>query len=308
MIVCCGEALIDMLPRETAAGEAAFVPCAGGAIFNTAIALGRLGVETGLFTGLSRDMFGDVLRKTLEASHVSQRYCATLDLPTTLAFVKLANGQASYAFFDENTAGRMIAEDHLPTFGADVEALHFGAISLMSEPCGSSYEALMEREAPRRVISLDPNIRASFIRDREAHRARMQRMIAMSDIVKLSDEDLDWFGYGGRVEEAASAWLEGGPGLVVVTRGKDGAVAYSREHKVSVPGEMVIVADTVGAGDTFNAGLLASLKRGSLLTKEAIAQLDEDALSDALTLGVKAASVTVSRAGANPPWAEEIGL
>lgn len=307
MIVCCGEALIDMLPRETASGEAAFAPYAGGAIFNTAIALGRLGVETGFFTGLSSDMFGEVLRKALTVSNVSQRYLATLDLPTTLAFVKLDNGQATYAFFDENTAGRMITEADLPAFGADVEAMHFGAISLMSEPCGSTYEALMRREAPRRVISLDPNIRPAFIKDRKAHLARMERMIAMSDILKLSDEDLDWFGFGGG-DEAAETWLKAGPGLVVVTRGKDGAVAYSREHKVAVPGELVTVADTVGAGDTFNAGLLASLKRGALLTKEAIVALDEAAIRNALALGVKAASVTVSRAGANPPWTEEIGL
>ncbi|WP_099867311.1 carbohydrate kinase family protein [Pararhizobium haloflavum] len=308
MIVCCGEALIDMLPREAVTGEAAFAPYAGGAIFNTAIALGRLGMRTGFFTGLSSDMFGDILRTSLDASRVDHRYCATLDRPTTLAFVKLTDGQASYAFFDENTAGRMITAADLPVFGIDVEALHFGAISLMSEPCGATYEALMQRETPRRVISLDPNIRASFIKDKEQHLARMQRMIAMSDIVKLSDEDLDWFGYGHRADEAAATWLKLGPALVVVTRGKNGATAFSRSHSISVAGETVTVADTVGAGDTFNAGMLASLKRASLLSKDAIASLDEEAIRDALSLGVKAASVTVSRAGANPPWAHEVGL
>jgi fructokinase len=308
MIVCCGEALIDMLPREAVTGEAAFAPYAGGAVFNTAIALGRLGIPAGFFTGLSGDMFGTILRDTLDAAHVDHRYCASADRPTTLAFVKLTDGQASYAFFDENTAGRMIETDDLPTFGIDVEALHFGAISLMSEPCGSTYETLMEREAPRRVISLDPNIRPGFIKDKQAHLERMNRMIAMSDIVKLSDEDLEWFGFGGRPDEAARAWLGSGPSLVVVTRGAEGAVGYTHRDEVAVGGERVEVADTVGAGDTFNAGILASLKRGNLLGKDAVAALDADQVRDALALGAKTAAITVSRPGANPPWAHEIGF
>ncbi|AZN70755.1 carbohydrate kinase [Georhizobium profundi] len=307
MIVCCGEALIDMLPRKSVTGEDAFAPYAGGAVFNTAVALGRLGIATGFFTGLSSDMFGDVLRATLDSSHVDHRHCATLDRPTTLAFVKLTKGHASYAFFDENTAGRMITEADLPTFGADVKALHFGAISLIPEPCGATYEALMKREAARRVISLDPNIRPGFIPDRQAHLERMNRMIAMSDIVKLSDEDLAWFGFD-TPEAAAAQWLKIGPSLVVVTKGAEGAVGLSIRHRVSMPGNPVDVADTVGAGDTFNAGILASLKRSSLLTKSSIAELGEQAIADALALGAKAASVTVSRPGANPPWAHEIGF
>ena len=115
---------------------------AGGAIFNTAIALGRLGIPTGFFTGLSDDMFGDILRETLKAANVDFGPCAMLSLHTTLAFVKLVNGHASYAFFDENTAGRMITREHLPALGDFCEALHFGAISLIPEPCGSTYEAL----------------------------------------------------------------------------------------------------------------------------------------------------------------------
>jgi fructokinase len=114
MIICCGEALIDMLPRTSTNGEDAFAPYAGGAVFNTALALGRLGMDTSFFTGLSSDMFGDILREALTASGVDHSPCATLDLNTTLAFVRLVDGHASYAFFDENTAGRMITEAHLP--------------------------------------------------------------------------------------------------------------------------------------------------------------------------------------------------
>lgn len=308
MILCCGEALIDMLPRDTTLGEKGFAPYAGGAVFNTAIALGRLGQPTGFFTGLSDDMMGDILRDTLRRSHVDFSYCATLSRPTTIAFVKLTDGHASYAFYDENTAGRMITEADLPALGDDCEALHFGAISLIPEPCGATYEALMAREQATRVISLDPNIRPGFIKDKAAHMARIRRMAAMSDIVKFSDEDLAWFGLEGDEETLARHWLHHGAKLVVVTRGAEGAVGYTARHKVTVPSEKVTVVDTVGAGDTFDAGVLASLKMQNLLTKAQVANLGEEQIAHALALGAKAAAVTVSRAGANPPFANEIGL
>ncbi|OCW56421.1 carbohydrate kinase family protein [Hoeflea olei] len=307
MIICCGEALIDMLPRETVEGEDAFAPYAGGALFNTAIALGRLGLPTGFFSGLSSDMFGDILRKVLEDSGVDHSLCATLDLHTTLAFVRLVNGQASYAFFDENTAGRMLTEAHLPALGDEIETLHFGAISLIPDPCGATYESLMRREHARRVISLDPNIRPGFITDPARHRARIDRMIAMSDILKMSDEDLDWFGMTD-METAARTWLDQGPSLVVFTRGPEGAVGFTKRGRVEVGGVKVTVADTVGAGDTFNAGMLAALKRNGVLGKQAIRSLSDEQLRAALALGAQAAAVTVSRPGANPPWAHEIGF
>lgn len=308
MILCCGEALIDMLPRTTTLGEDAYAPYAGGAIFNTAIALGRLDVPTGFFTGLSDDMMGDILRRTLAESGVDYSYCATLSRPTTVAFVKLVNGHATYAFYDEGTAGRMITEAELPALGEDCEALHFGAISLIPEPCGSTYEALLAREHEKRVISLDPNIRPGFIKDKDAHMGRIRRMAAMADIVKFSDEDLAWFGLEGDEDALARHWLHHGAKLVVVTRGAEGAVGYTADHKVTVPSERVAVVDTVGAGDTFDAGVLASLKMQNLLTKQQVARLSEDQIARTLALGAKAAAVTVSRAGANPPWAKEIGL
>ena len=308
MILCCGEALIDMLPRETTLGERAFAPYAGGAIFNTAIALGRLGIPTGFFTGLSDDMMGDILRDTLASSGVDYSTCAVSSRPTTIAFVKLVNGHASYAFYDENTAGRMISEADLPTLNPDCEALHFGAISLIPEPCGATYEALMNREHQARVISLDPNIRPGFIKDKAVHQDRIERMAAMSDILKFSDEDLAWFGLKGDEEALARHWIARGARLVVVTRGAEGATGYTDRFKVTVPSQRVEVVDTVGAGDTFDAGILASLKRQALLTKEKVAALDEAAVRAALELGARAAAVTVSRAGANPPFAAEIGF
>lgn len=307
MIVCCGEALIDMLPRTTASGEAAFAPYPGGAVFNTAIALARLGAPTAFFSGLSRDAFGQQLTAALANSGVDLRHARFSDRPTTLAFVHLREKQASYLFYDENSAGRMLVEADLPAFDDTVKALHFSCISLIPEPCGSTYETLMRRERDRRVILLDPNIRAGFIPDRQAHLARMRRMIAMADIVKLSDEDLDWFGEAGSHDDIARQWLSQGPKAVIITRGANGAVGYTRTNRIVMPARNVAVVDTVGAGDTFNAGLLCQLYDAGLLSKEAIAKLSQEQLAAALDFATQAAAITVSRAGANPPWRPELG-
>lgn len=306
MILCCGEALIDMLPRTTTLGEPAFAPYVGGAVFNTAIALGRLGAPAGFFSGLSSDLFGGQFREALGASKVSSTYAHTSPRPTTLAFVRLDNGQATYTFYDENTAGRMLTTDDLPELGSEIEAMLFGAISLISDPAGAAYEEFMKREHAHRVMMIDPNIRPNFIPDKAKHLRRVRGMMAMADIVKLSDEDLHWFGEAGSHEDVIRNWLDRGPKLIVVTHGSEGAVGYSKDHKVTVMPEKVKVVDTVGAGDTFNAGILASLHEQGMLTKAAIATLSKDAIHKALALGAKAAAVTVSRAGANPPWRHEI--
>ena len=306
MILSCGEALIDMLPRTTTAGEAAFAPYAGGAVFNTAIALGRLGAPAGFLSGLSTDLFGELLRATLAASHVYTAHAILSDRPTTLAFVTLVNGQASYAFYDENTAGRLIEPADLPTLPADITTMFFGGICLMVEPSGATYEALMAREAASRVTMLDPNIRPSFIKDQVRYRARIERMIGLADIVKLSDEDMHWLYGEGDLADLAARVLELGPVAVFVTEGARGARAFTRQYKVFVGAPKVTVADTVGAGDTFNAGILAALHQAGALSKPALAKLTPEILQAALSLGVRSAAVTVSRAGANPPWAHEL--
>lgn len=307
MILSCGEALIDMLPRRTEAGEDAFAPYPGGAVFNTAIALGRLGAPSGFLSGISTDLFGQMLTGALEASGVDTAFLIRSARPTTLAFVTLRDGQASYAFYDEHTAGRTIRPADLPALPETVEALFFGGISLMVEPGGATYQALMEREAGSgRVMMLDPNIRPSFIADEAAYRARIGRMIALADIVKLSDEDLRWLVGGHGLTAGAEAVLAQGPKAVFVTEGAAGAHGFTAAHSVFVPARRVEVVDTVGAGDTFNAGVLAALHAAGALTRAGVAALSEDALRAALNLGTRAAAVTVSRAGANPPWAREL--
>ncbi|WP_415184958.1 carbohydrate kinase family protein [Phaeovulum sp.] len=306
MILSCGEALIDMLPRETTAGEAAFAPYPGGAVFNTGVALGRLGCRAGFFSGLSSDLFGEMLEAGLTASNVDAGLSHRSSRPTTLAFVKLVGGHASYAFYDENTAGRMLRPQDLPALPAAVKALFFGGISLVGEPCGSAYEALCLREAGARLVMIDPNIRPGFVTDEAAYRARLARMMSVADIVKLSDEDLVWLEGPGDMAQAAQAVLARGPKLVFVTEGAKGAHGFTARDAVFAPARKVTVADTVGAGDTFNAGILAALDRAGALDKAAVAVADAGLIRACLDLGIAAAAVTVSRAGANPPWAAEL--
>lgn len=307
MILSCGEALIDMLPRETAAGEAAFAPYAGGAVFNTAIALGRLGAPSGFFTGLSTDLFGQILDRTLAASGVDTTLCARSARPTTLAFVTLVNGQATYAFYDENTAGRLLSTADLPALPASIDTLFFGGISLVNDPAATAYETLQARAgAAGRVTMIDPNIRPGFIQDTGAFRARINRMIAAADIVKLSDEDLRWLYGDGQPDDLARAILSKGPKVVFITEGAKGARALAATQDRFVAATPVTVADTVGAGDTFNAGVLAALHARGCLTKAGVAALSDSTLDAALSLGTRAAAITVSRPGANPPWSHEL--
>lgn len=307
MILSCGEALIDMLPRTSTLGEPAFAPHAGGAVFNTAIALGRLGAPAGFFSGLSTDMLGEILAQTLENSKVDIRFCVRSARPTTVAFVKLVNGQATYAFYDEGTAGLMLTQDQLPTLPAAVTTLFFGGISLVNDPAAGTYAALQARECAARVTMIDPNIRPGFIAGKEAsYRQRIEGMIARADIVKLSDEDLHWLLGAGDTVALARGILARGPKVVFITEGAAGARAVSATQNRFVAAQQVAVADTVGAGDTFNAGALCALHEAGALTKARIAALSETELDAALHLGTRAAAITVSRAGANPPWRSEL--
>ncbi|WP_171232246.1 carbohydrate kinase [Ruegeria sp. HKCCA4812] len=308
MILCCGEALIDMISEPTASGAIGFVPHTGGAVLNTAVAMGRLGVPVGMLTGLSSDMFGQQLIDALKASHVDTTHVIISDRPTTLAFVQLSDGHATYSFVDENTAGRMLLPEDMPDQLPAVSALYLGGISLACEPCADAYAALLDRHGSDRAVMLDPNIRPDFIKDQTRFRTRLNRMISRADIVKVSDEDLDWIIPGAEAESAkASVLLQAGPSVVIVTRGSDGAHGYLADgSEVSVPVKPVEVVDTIGAGDTFNAGVLTELSRAGHLTKSGLRGLTVESLQAAMELGADVAAVTVSRAGAEPPWAHEL--
>ncbi len=306
MILCCGEALIDFLPRKGADGADVYQPFNGGSIYNTAIALGRLGAPVSYFGGLSTDFFGDSLIAGLKESHVDIRPAKVQDLNTTLALVKLVDGQARYVFVDAASAGRMVTKKDLPKLPKSCAALHFGSISLIPEPCGGAFEALMKRETKTRVISLDPNIRPTLIKSKREHMARLNRLIAMADILKISDEDVHWMTGHHDFAKAAKAWLKKGPKIIAITRGGEGVEIFTRAYAFTQVAPKVVIADTVGAGDTFTAGFLATLLKDGNLTKKALAAITEADLRHAADFAARAAAVTCTRPGANPPWAKEM--
>jgi len=309
-ILCAGEALIDMVPRDTPEGLA-FLPLPGGSVFNTAIAGARLGAPTLFWYGLSTDLFGDQLRAALASAGVDAHLCQPVDRHSTLAFVTLNEGQARYLFLDENTAGRMLTPADMPEVPGQVGALFIGGISLVGEPVGSTMEALAAKVAgdgQGRLIMLDPNIRHDFIRDEAAYRARIGRLIALSHVVKLSDEDLLWLNGPGDLAEQVRKVQALGPHLVLVTQGARGAHAFSPDWNVQVTTAPVTVVDTVGAGDTFNAGFLAALGEAGALSRDGVTRISREDISVALAFATRAAGISVTRAGANPPWRNELEI
>jgi fructokinase len=308
MILCCGEALIDMVPETSVSGDPCFVPKVGGAVFNTAVALGRLSSQVALFTGVSRDFFGSQLRQELENSQVKKEHLSYQDGPTTLAFVHLENGHATYTFYTENAADTTLLPENSPSKGFEFNAIFFGGISLCTDPTASTMLDFMQKRSDRSVTMLDPNIRPSFISDEGSYRRRLKKMIALSDILKLSDEDLNWLVPHHQHLQAQIGELVGtSKTLVLITKGPQGAEAFQTGQKISqVSSPKVEIQDTVGAGDTFNAGFLHFLMKNDALTKQYCRSPNLSVLNEALAYATKAASVTVSRKGANSPWQSEM--
>ncbi len=306
MILCCGEALIDMVQRDED-GANLFRSYNGGGIYNSAIALGRLGENVGLFAGMSTDVFGQSLRAGLKASKVSEKFLRIKDLHTTLAIAKVdTKGNASYFFVDDASAGRWLEKRDMPKLTKSIKAILFGGICLVPEPSGGTYEALMKKASKKQVIIMDPNIRPPQIKDRKKHLARLNRMIAMLDILKISDEDVKWMTGSADLVKAAKSFLKKGAKIVAITRGGEGCTVFTTRFAFEALAPEVKVADTVGAGDTFTAGFLHHLSMNGRLTKKALASINDDDLKAAAFYGMKAAAVTVSRHGADPPWANEM--
>ncbi|GAA2913743.1 carbohydrate kinase [Streptomyces mexicanus] len=301
MIVVAGEALIDLVPRGTGP-LADLTPALGGGPYNTAVALGRLGSPAAFCSRVSEDAFGQALLDGLRQAGVDVCAVQRGPEPTTLAVATVSgDGSAAYSFYVEGTADRLFtAPTALP---AGTRAVSFGTCSLVLEPGASAYEELMRRAAAQGVFTaLDPNIRPGLIPDADAYRARFRRWLPSVSLLKLSEEDARWL--GGTPGE----WLAAGPSAVVVTHGGDGLTAYTRdgaEH--SVPGEKVDVVDTIGAGDTVNAALLHGLAAQDALSPQGLAELGAAGWRRLLRFAARAAAVTCSRAGAQPPYAAEVG-
>jgi fructokinase len=299
VFVVAGEALIDLVP-EARGPLAALSPRLGGGPYNTAVALGRLGSPVSFWSRVSRDAFGEALLDGLRAADVDVSFVQRGPEPTTLAVASLsADGSAGYSFYVEGTADRLFtAPAALPEA---TRAISFGTCSLVLEPGATAYESLLRTAAEQGVFTaLDPNIRAGLIPDPDAYRARFRSWLPHTGLLKLSAEDADWL--GGSPKE----WLAAGPAAVVLTRGGDGLTVLTRAGEFSVPGERVAVVDTIGAGDTVNAALLHRLGTHGALSTGAAAALGEEVWRDILGYAARAAAITCSRAGAQPPLAAEV--
>ncbi|MGW3565638.1 carbohydrate kinase family protein [Streptomyces sp. NPDC000941] len=314
MIVVAGEALIDLVPdRPATAGPAAdpalpaLLPRRGGGPYNTAVALGRLGSPTAFCSRISTDGFGEALMGGLREDGVDTALVQRGAEPTTLAVASIApDGSAGYGFYVEGSADRLF---ELPAALPDsVAALSFGTCSLVLEPGASAYEALLRREAARGVFTaLDPNIRTGLIPDADAYRARFRGWLPHVGLLKLSMEDATWLAGAQDPAAAAREWLAAGPAAVVLTHGRDGISVLTRGGGgCAVPGVQIEVVDTIGAGDTVNAALLHRLAAHEALSVDAVAKLDEAAWRDVLGFAARAAAVTCSRPGAQPPYAAEL--
>ena len=308
-VVVAGDALVDLTPAVTREGRPAYEPHPGGSCLNVAVGLGRAGVPTAFLARLSDDPFGGLLRRHLADSGVSDRWLLRTPDPTTLAFVHLAEGQASYSFHAAGAADRGLEPEHLgrlPDAGALPEgaALHLGSIALVLEPVATTLDGLLRREAGRRLVTLDPNVRPGLVADRAAYLRRWQQWLPLVDVLKVSAEDLAWLHPDARsdadVQDVVASWLSAGVAVVLVTDGERGARAWSAVASAHVPAPRVEVVDTVGAGDAFSAGVLAHLHDEGRLRRDALPR-EQPELERLLRAAVLVAADTCTRPGADPP-------
>lgn len=305
MIVIAGEALIDMNPAQLA-GQTAYLPHPGGSPYNVAMGAGRLGAPVEFFGRFSTGGFGRLLQDHIRQSRVGLQYAKRGPELTTLALVTPTEGGEFFSFYCENTADRLLVPEDLPAALPGGAALHFGSISLLLEPTASTLELLMRREARQRLLTLDPNVRPFLIRNKDEYLERLAGWLEQVDLVKVSQADLEWLYPGESLESVAKEWKRHGPALVVVTQGGQGAFAVTDRETLRVAAPKVQVVDTVGAGDSFMSGTLTWLWRSQALSRTALELLSSEQVRALLEFAVKVAALTCTRAGADPPWQEEV--
>lgn len=304
-----GECVADAFVEDSRSGADALslrvLP--GGGPANTAVALARLGTPARFLGRLSADVFGDLFRGSLSASGVDLTGCVAADEPSTLAVAKLdGQGKATYSFHAEGTADWQWQERELtPERLAGSACLHTGSLALVREPGADRVEEFLARAAERATVSVDPNVRTMLVSP-EQYRTRLERWCRYADILRLSDDDLEALQPDLDVERACDRWHAAGVPLVLVTLGARGAVASLEGKRVTVPAPPVETVDTVGAGDAFTAGLLHWLNLDGALGGRPEA-LTPEAVRGATEFATRVAAATCSVAGANPPWAADLG-
>lgn len=301
MIVVGGEALVDLVDDH-----GLLTPVPGGGPFNTAIALGRLGIPVAYLGTLSRDDYGSLLGQRLTDAGVDMSLVRWSEAPTPLAVVHRHDGENAFMFYLTGTAFTDLPPDTVPALPEHAWGIHVGTLGLAVDPPAAAYEALLDREASRRTIILDPNVRPAVFGDQRSYCTRFERLARLADVVKLSDADAAWIYPALERADILEHVLGLGPRLVAITMGTDGAVAVSRDGKARVPAVSITVVDTVGAGDIFGAALLAALVERNAIEPGAMGPLDDSLLEEALEYAVTAAAITCTRRGAVPPSRAEI--
>jgi fructokinase len=302
VIVIGGEALVDLVDDR---GSRRAV--AGGGPFNTAIAFGRLDVPVGFLGAISRDDYGRMLVEQLIEVGVDTSLVRWSDAPTPRALVhRPEDGKNEYRFDLSGTALVDLTPEQLPGLPDDAWAIHVGTLALAVDPPAAAYEALVDREAGRRRIVLDPNVRPVVFGDVITYRRRFERLAGLADLVKLSEDDAAWIYPGLTAEEVLKLILGLGPRVVAVTRGEQGAIAGSGDTIVDIAGIPVVVVDTVGAGDSFGAALIAALIDEGAFGLDTTRLPDESVLVRAVSYAVAASAITCTRTGATPPSRAEI--
>jgi fructokinase len=307
MLLSCGDALIDFIPVPAADGRNALRPLVGGSCFNVAVGMARLGAEAGFVGGISTDLFGRMIESYAAESNVDLKFAVRSAHQTKLAFVSMADGQASYAFYDENTASKNWSYRRGTIPFRDIDAIHLGSTTLVNDATKRHALVLIEDAHGVATISLDPNCRPSLVTDKTAYVAGVEAFTRAAHIVKMSDADFDYLYGGDDYAVKAAAMLEQGTELVVVTRGDRGALAWHKKAGAfDIAGRPANVVDTVGAGDSFQAALLFALRAIGRIKADALAGARADELHRVLSFCVTCAAVTCSRAGANPPYLAEV--
>lgn len=301
-LVVVGEALIDLVPI---AGNDQFQARPGGSPFNVAIGLARLGNRTALMARLADNAFGRLLRDHAAAEGIDLSSAPLAIEPTTLAVVSLNDqAQATYDFYFEGTADWQWTETEIARLPGDTAVLHFGSLASWTEPgCALLHDLAARNHAEGHVlVSYDPNVRPLVLRDPVRARDLVERSVGVAHLVKASTEDVEWLYPNVTSADVGARWTQLGADLVVITDGPNGAVGYRADRDpVACPGRTVDVADTVGAGDAFTAGLLSALAQRGLQTPARMAQLSTTELADCLTEAVLVSSLTCQKAGADPP-------
>jgi fructokinase len=308
LVAVAGEVLVDLVPAE---GGGLFRAAPGGSPANVAVGLHRLGMPTRLVARLADDPMGRLLRRHLETNGLDLGHVVAATEPTSLAIVTVeADGTVAYDFRVDGTADWQWTDEELvDVVDGDVAALHVGSLAMALEPGASALRRLVERVRDRVTITFDPNVRPLLMGRREDVVTRVESLVAFSDVVKASAEDLTWLYPADTPTAVADRWLGLGPSLVAITLGPEGVVAVgSAAGPVQRPAVPVTVVDTVGAGDAFMAALVAGLGERRLLGAQSgrLAALDGAELAHVLDGAALAAALTCARLGADPPTGDEL--